>query len=65
MFLDHRPKPDGLRAQKISKTRYPADRKADPLTESITRWRAFWNAELKRNPTCRQSSAGITQETGQ
>lgn len=30
-FLDHRPKPSKPRTVKISKTRYPVDRKAAPL----------------------------------
>ncbi|CAM3227238.1 hypothetical protein PSFL111601_13035 [Pseudomonas floridensis] len=31
MFLDHRPRPSRPRTVKISKTRYPVDRKAAPL----------------------------------
>ncbi len=31
MFLDHRPRPGRPRTVKISKTRYPVDRKAAPL----------------------------------
>ncbi|RBA53567.1 hypothetical protein DQ403_19560 [Stutzerimonas zhaodongensis] len=31
LFLDHRPRPGRPRTVKISKTRYPVDRKAAPL----------------------------------
>lgn len=31
LFLDHRPRPSSPRTVKISKTRYPVDRKAAPL----------------------------------